>query len=114
MSDFGAPTNGLNILQLASKRMDWLADRQKLIASNIANADTKGYQPKDVNSFEDFLTLGEIREESATTAWDSSPDGNRVVLEEQMLLSDETESAHRLATRLYRKTHDLISLAVTK
>ena len=114
MSDFGTPSNGLNILQLASKRMDWLADRQKVIAGNIANADTEGYQPKDVNSFEDFLTSGEIREEPVAMAWDSSPDGNRVVLEEQTLLSDETEGAHRLATRLYRKTHDLIGLAVTK
>ena len=114
MSDFGDPTSGLNLLQLASKRMEWLADRQKLIASNIANADTEGYQPKDVNSFEDFLSLGEIREEDVAVSWDHSPDGNRVVLEEQMLLSDETESAHRMATRLYRKTHDLISLAVMK
>ena len=114
MSDFGDPTSGLNLLQLASKRMEWLADRQKLIASNIANADTEGYQPKDVNSFEDFLSLGEIREEDVAVSWDHSPDGNRVVLEEQTLLANETESSHRLAARLYKKGHDLLALSVGK
>lgn len=114
MSLIGDNKPGLNLFQLASKRMEWLADRQKTIAANIANADTPDYRARDVNSFEDFLSSGEIREEITSSAWDSSPDGNRVVLEEQSLLATEAESGHRLAARLYRKGHDLLGLAVMK
>lgn len=114
MSIIGDQNQGLNLFQLASKRMEWLADRQKTIAANIANADTPDYRARDISSFEDFLQSGEIREEMAKSTWDSSLDGNRVVLEEQTLLANEAESNHRLAARLYRKGHDLIGLAVMK
>ena len=105
---------GLTLFQLASARMDWLSARQKTIATNIANADTPDFRAKEVSSFEDFLTSGTVQTRDAQSAWDQSLDGNRVVLEEQMLMATETEESHRLAARLYRKGHDLISIAASK
>lgn len=105
---------GLTLFQLASARMDWLSARQKTVATNIANADTPDFRAKDITSFEDFLSSGSAQEREAESAWDQSLDGNRVVLEEQMLLATETEENHRLAARLYRKGHDLISMAASK
>lgn len=105
---------GLTLFQLASARMDWLSSRQQTIATNIANADTPDYRAKDVTSFEDFLTRGSIEPREVRQSWDQSLDGNRVVLEEQMLMANETEENHRLAARLYRKGHDLIATAVGK
>lgn len=112
MSFETGPKTGLSLFQLASARMDWLGSRQQVIASNIANADTPDYRARDVTSFEDFLTRGEVSAREVQTSWDRSPDGNQVVLEEQTLLANETESSHRLAARLYSKGHSLLALAV--
>lgn len=106
--------SGPGFFALASARMDWLASRQKVVAANIANADTPEYRARDVSSFEDFLGSGTLEMRETPMSWDQSPDGNRVVLEEQVLLAGETESSHRLAARLYGKGHDLISLAIGK
>ncbi len=40
--------------ELASAALDYRAARQDMIASNIANADTPGYQPRDIR-FEEAL-----------------------------------------------------------
>ncbi|RRH75798.1 flagellar basal body rod protein FlgB [Falsigemmobacter faecalis] len=103
-----------SFFRLASERMDWLAERQKVLAANIANADTPGYRARDLTAFEDFLSTGVAESRETGSVWDVSADDNRVVLEEQSLLASETEESHRLAARLYRRGHDLIALAVGK
>ena len=35
--------------------MAWLEARQRVLAGNVANADTPGYQPRDVRSFASVL-----------------------------------------------------------
>lgn len=101
---------------LAGRKMDWAAARQRAIAENIANADTPGHVGRDVVSFEDHLSQasarGSVQTEEATASWGGSFDGNRVVLEEQMVLSNGAASDYQLAARLYRKGHDMIGLAV--
>lgn len=37
--------------------LNLVSARQKLVASNLANADTPGYQTKDINFQQEFLTL---------------------------------------------------------
>lgn len=41
-------TQNLTLLKAMVQKMDWLEERQKVIAQNIANADTPGYRPNDV------------------------------------------------------------------
>lgn len=111
-------TIGDSLFSIAAKRMDWAAGRQKVIAENVANSDTPGYVGKDVVSFEDHLSRSGIdrvspESEEASNAWGGSFDGNRVVLEEQMVMSREAASSYRLAASLYSKGHDLIALAVS-
>src|SRR3546814_12729262 len=36
------------LFSLLGKRMDWLGQRQKVLAQNIANADTPDYVPRDL------------------------------------------------------------------
>ena len=38
----------LKLFQMATKRMDWLSNRQQVLSQNIANSDTPGYGPKDL------------------------------------------------------------------
>lgn len=42
------PSKGLSIAG-ASRLLDWTAARQKILASNIANLDTPGYQARDLD-----------------------------------------------------------------
>lgn len=100
-------------LQTASQRMNWLSERQKVIAENIANADTPDYKARDVESFESYLTQKTDRSVEifdAKNGWGSSMDKNNVVLEEQSLLAASTSSQYRLASKLYGKAHAMISM----
>lgn len=103
----------------ASQKMDWAAARQKTIAENIANADTPNYAPRDVVPFEEHLSraIGNGRMAPDTveqeSLWGGSIDGNKVVLEEQMTLSNAAASDYHLATTLFRKGYDLITVAIS-
>ena len=46
------------LFDLAFRQNDWLAERQSVIASNIANANTPGYKSKDLVSFEHVMEEG--------------------------------------------------------
>lgn len=41
-------TQNLTLLNAMVQKMDWLEERQKVIAQNIANADTPGYRPNEI------------------------------------------------------------------
>ena len=42
--------NDLPILSALRTKMQWHQERQKLLAENVANADTPGFQPKDLRA----------------------------------------------------------------
>ena len=116
------------------KRMTWLSERETVLASNVANADTPGFLAKDLKQ-PDFGALvkgashGELR--LATTqpshiAVDAGGDlvptpvtdgeakltGNTVSLEDQMMKVSETASDYALTTNLYRAHLGLIKTAL--
>lgn len=41
-------TQDLTLMSAMLKKMDWLEERQKIIAQNISNADTPGYKPLEL------------------------------------------------------------------
>lgn len=41
-------TDNLGLMQAITQKMSWNEQRQKVIAENIANADTPGYRPNDL------------------------------------------------------------------
>jgi len=45
----------VNLFELASQRAQWVLARQKIIAVNIANADTNGFVPSDIAPFKEAL-----------------------------------------------------------
>lgn len=100
-------------LGMASQRMEWLSERQRVITENVANADTPGYQARDVEAFEDFLGArpgAEPQVERAPQTWGSSLDGNSVVLEEQSLMSAETSGQFQLTSKLAKKAYTMMSM----
>jgi len=104
---------------VAERKMDWAAARQRILTENVANADTPGFVGRDVVSFDEHLSRNEagarteVDSDEASNAWGGSFDGNRVVLEEQSIMSTETAGQYQMASRLYRKGHELLSLAVS-
>lgn len=104
-----------NIFELASQRLKWLSDRQKVVSENIANADTAGYRAKEVESFDDYLEVATGQSEApdasifeTETTWNEDLTGNNVVLEEQILEANATSSQYKIAANLYKKAHDMI------
>ena len=51
--------NTLGVFKLLNKKMDWLNQRQEVVAENIANVDTPKYKPSDLKTFTFKSALGE-------------------------------------------------------
>ncbi len=83
---------------LVSAALDYRAMRQDMIASNIANADTPFYRPRDI-SFEDMLKekKAEIFQEGHKELQLAQTDGAHIPL--------KSESSHTKATTFFRDGH---------
>ena len=126
-------------------RMHWLTGKQRVIAHNIANADTPGYIPQSPKK-QDFSRLLDQaaagRRAGATTSpvamsaprsghmvaggaasagrpaqteqdsLETAPNGNAVVLEEQLIELANTQMEHGLMVSLYRKNMGLLRTAL--
>lgn len=123
----------LTTLAMATRKMDWLARRQEVLAENIANADTPNYQSKDIKALDFKTVLHETGQSpvlpvatdphhvvphltdpdqvfTQKRVYESSPDGNAVVLEEQMAKLGEAKGAYETASNLFKKQVDMLKL----
>ncbi|WP_245185364.1 flagellar basal body rod protein FlgB [Falsiroseomonas frigidaquae] len=107
------------VMALAERRLAWLEQRQQVLAQNIANADTPGYQPNDLAPFARTLesaaasltqtsplhlaAAGNNRAQRDRAAVESSPSGNGVSLDREALKIADTDQAHALALALHRR-----------
>ena len=87
-----------------SHYMDLLATRQKLIASNVANADTPGYQTRDIDFQFEFLSLAKGSQPSVVEApgLANRNDGNNVSIDREMRLLSETAMRFSVAESLLK------------
>lgn len=104
-----------NLFELASQRLKWLSDRQKVVSENIANADTAGYRAKEVESFDSYLEVAAGQAEApdalimeSESTWGADLSGNNVILEEQILEASSTAGQYKIAANLYRKAHEML------
>ena len=123
----------LPLLSMLKERMSWLNQRQDVLSQNVANADTPGYQARDLQplAFGDALQQAALRpavthaghllgtsadpaaaKVKTITPWEVSPDGNGVVLEQQMTQLAETQADYQMATELYRKQIAMLKTAI--
>jgi flagellar basal-body rod protein FlgB len=84
--------------------MSYLSQRQGLIASNIANADTPGYQTRDVRMPVDFSSTFGDAWSSVVEVPDlpSRNDGNNVSIDREARLLSENTMKFNLATQMVR------------
>ena len=113
-------------------RLNWLDQRQRVIAENVANADTPGYVARDLGQPADFAAAlrGGRVQMTRTSALHIAPagsavrfdvnrspdsettlDGNSGVVEEQMLKMAESRMAYDAAIGLYQKSMQMLRLA---
>jgi flagellar basal-body rod protein FlgB len=127
-----------DVFEAMSRRIEWLSQRQTVLANNVANANTPGYVPHDLEApgFESVLKRalaplpqrvtdeGHIdasvparqdpRSDEADETYETLPSGNAVVLEEQMVKVADTQTFHQEMTALYRKNGNLVKIALGK
>ena len=129
------------IFSMMKERMHWLADRQRVIAENVANADTPNYIAKDLAQ-PDFGAMVRRRSSSASVLaatqtnslhirangsggsssaslmrrpdFETTPTGNSVVLEEQMIKAAENQMDYQTVTGLYSKSLGMLRIALGK
>jgi flagellar basal-body rod protein FlgB len=114
----------VNLLNIASALGNYATQSHTVVARNIANADTPGYQAKEVESFADAyaravregVPSGQmvVQEKIAPAGDVQSPNGNTVSLEEQLLEATKAKGQHELATLMYKKTMDMMKLTLGK
>ncbi|NQV46473.1 MAG: flagellar basal body rod protein FlgB [Rhodospirillaceae bacterium] len=126
----------ITLLSVVKKRLNWLSQRQEVLAQNIANADTPNYKPSDLRpyNFAEMvraertqlnLNVSEpghisgdrkrLRDFSMVTErrpFETAPNGNAVILEEQMAKIGETQFNHSFMTEIYKKHLRMLKMAI--
>jgi len=93
--------------------MDLLSVRQKLVATNIANADTPGYRTQDIDFQSEFSSAMTLAPHAA--AVDGLPvrnDGNNVSLDRESRLLAENALRFNMVTNLLRGQIQLVRSAI--
>jgi flagellar basal-body rod protein FlgB len=121
----------IGLFDVAEKRLTWMAQRQAVLAGNIANVNTPGYQARDVTPFAQVLagsgTLAPAQTQpshlpgtlpSGVASLTRQPakarvlDGNAIALDEQLTKVADTETAQSLVTSIWKKYVGLFGLAL--
>lgn len=132
--------DAIPLISLLRGRLGYVNQRQELLAQNVANADTPGYVAKDLKPF----TLDSHRAAAgspagvrltasgaghiappaprAATGWtpqaapdsEATLDGNKVVLEEQMIKMTEARLDYDAAIGFYQKSLSLLRMAARR
>lgn len=124
----------LSILSTLRTRMHWLQERQRLLAENVANADTPEFRSRDLAPFEPeraaggggVLALartnpmhvanagaGQFRTQNEAR-YEVRPAGNAVSLEDEMMKVAANQMDYQAVTSLYSRSLGLFKTALGK
>lgn len=94
--------------------MDLLSLRQKLVASNVANADTPGYQTRDIDFQFEFQSqvAGSMPQVVDVPDLATRNDGNNVNMDRELRLLSENALRFQMASGLAREEVRAIQAAI--
>jgi flagellar basal-body rod protein FlgB len=93
--------------------MELLSARQKLVASNVANADTPGYRTQDIDFQSEFLNAtGGAPHATAVTDLPVKNDGNNVSLDREARLLAENALRFQVASQLMKMNISIVRSAI--
>jgi flagellar basal-body rod protein FlgB len=127
----------LALFKAVGAKMKYLNVRQQVLAQNIANADTAGYVPKDLSEV-DFgrvlskvsgqstmrvetsssghmtakETMGSIKSGDQRVAYEATPSGNAVNIEEQLVKSNQVQMDYTMMLNLMKKQVGMMKTAI--
>ncbi|MES2034158.1 MAG: flagellar basal body rod protein FlgB [Pseudomonadota bacterium] len=131
-------TSQIPLFAMLRQRLGYLGERQRVIAQNVANADTPGYGPRDLKAFNFSAALqsqagtamqpvqtaaghmpGSTKRPGGAGAYrsvkgvdsETTLDGNSVVLEDQMIKMSEARMQYDAAIGFYQKSMALLRMA---
>ncbi len=127
--------NDLPIFQLIKQGFDYVHQRQRVLAENLANVDTPKYRSQDLPNFEKsafntFMTKQIKMEQSHpehisaqkkmptfhqgedSLAPEMSRTGNNVILEDQLMRMQDNKSYHNLASKIYKANIGFLKYAI--
>ncbi len=128
--------DGIDVFRISGAGMRYLAERQNVLAQNVANADTPHFRARDLRPFvvtskllgktgaaaplplaatraghvglgRDGINIVADRAASET----EDPNGNTVSLEEQMVKQADVAKSYDMATTIYRRSAALFRTA---
>lgn len=122
---------GGGLMQALKTRMQYQQSRQKVLAENVANADSPGFRPHDLKqpSFDRDAGVALARtsaghmgpsglvggfDPTRAQRFETTPNGNAVNLEDEMMKVAQNQSDYQLAASLYSKGLGLMKIAVGK
>ena len=124
------------LMSMLKDRMAWLSRRQDILSQNVASADVPGYKPRELKAvdFEQSLKAASATSAGSLTVTnphhinasrandgyevqdgadvESSPSGNSVSLEAQMIKVAETQAQFQAAANLYAKAIEMMKTAI--
>ena|ERR1700685_3143419 len=94
--------------------MDLLSARQKLVTSNMANADTPGYKTQDIDFQFEFMSMvdGQGPQTIHPEGLATKPDGNDVSLDREARLLSENAMRFNVASTLVKGSLKTIRSAI--
>jgi len=122
--------NRIPLFSLLAQKMNWLGERQKALAQNIANADTPGYAPVDLKAFDvrnaaraaglgqaaaaaragavatdprHLAAAGASLQQVRSKPTETTLSGNAVSLDTELMKASDTAMDYQLVASLYRK-----------
>jgi flagellar basal-body rod protein FlgB len=127
------------LMAMLKERMSWLSARQNVLAQNVANVDTPGYNAKDLKPV-DFADI--LKDSTSTSQFsggmattdprhislkpgsdadygdfnspdvEANPSGNTVSLEQEMIRVSDTQAEFQAASNLYAKAVNMMKTAI--
>ncbi len=131
--------DSIALFSVLKSKMSWHQQRQTLLAQNVANADTPGYKGRDLAAFkvDQPLKSGQVLPPVGVTrtsaahikgtvmsdarsnfgnnngpGWEVTPEGNGVILEEQMMKISSNSGDFQVASLLYSRSLGLLKTAL--
>lgn len=125
----------LDVFRMAKQKMGWVTERQAVLATNIANADSPNYRSKDLKAlnFSRMLDSAPQMHVARTTSghivgsagrsdfrtvrervgdvYEVNPNDNTVIMEEQLMKVSESTMQYQLATNIYSKNLSMLKMA---
>jgi flagellar basal-body rod protein FlgB len=127
----------IGIMKAMHAKMTYLNERQSVLSQNIANADTPDYQARDLEKVDfgrvlrktldqptiyvettqaghmpDPAHIKNARARELGSNYEVAPDGNQVVVEEQLIKASKTQIDYNLMTSLYQKQMGMMRTAL--